>query len=223
MEIMIVGYVIDIRKRLGRGEWILGTLNGTSAPKVGDLINNYGMFAKKKLIKINISFEDYVNKCLTDESYFLDAIQNASIIRRSSVKRAKSMSKPKPKKDNVFTSSDGTEIEITDEIFTRYFLKHPTELKDNEGLFKIIPNGVLDPSEPQVNALVDSISPEYAGFMNEINEESSKCKRSNNKANPSNKKPKAGKTTGKDDESSHPYSTSPAPRPQRRARRQPVV
>ena len=156
MEIFIVGYVIAIRKKLGNGEWIFNSLNGTSAPKLKEFSNNYGIFATKNLIKINFNFDTWVQNCLDDEASLLEAAQNAALICPHKAKKPRAKRK-KPQKDNVFLDPDGYEYEANEEILTLFFRRNPKAFLEFDGLFKILPDGVLNTDEPIVKNLVDQL------------------------------------------------------------------
>ena len=208
MEILIVGYVIDIRKKLGKGEWVFAKINGTKAPTTSELIDRYGLFAQKGLIKLMVDFQTYVKECLETHSSLLDAVLNAVLIKPRPVKMAK---KNKPKTDNVFTASNGMEFEITPELSNRFFKENPDQFKDFVGLFKVIPDGVLSSEEPQVTAFMDKAVPVYEKLVEEEMAEKAKKKEENKKkrkiSRASSRQSKVQKT---DD---HPYEAGQGGRP----------
>ena len=123
---------------------------------MSDFSNNYGIFATKKLIKINFNFSTWVKNCLEDEASLLEAAQNAALICPHKAKKPRAKRK-KPQKDNVFIDPDGYEYEANEEILTLFFRKNPKAFQDFDGLFKILPDGVLNMDEPIVKTLVDQL------------------------------------------------------------------
>ena len=166
MEIMIVGYVIDIRQRLGDGEWVFAKLNGTQPPKISELIDRFGLFAQKNLINLLVDFPSYVKNCLAQESSLLEAALHASSIRPRPVKS----SNPKPKEENLFQLPSGEWVKVNDEILTLYFQDHPEELKDHDGLVNVAPVGILNQEEELVGKLLEKLLPYQQQIEAELEE-----------------------------------------------------
>ena len=203
MEIFIVGYVMDIRRRMGKGEWVFAKLNGTKPPSKKQMVDNYGLFAQKDSIKLMVDFESYVKNCLTTHSSLLDAVQTALLIKPRPVKMAK-----KIKKDNVFTASNGMEFELSDGLLTRFLDENPESFKDYTGLFKISTNGSLSSEEPQVVKLVDECAPVYEKMLEEEQAEKAQ-KREENKRKRKLAKSDSSKNKRQRTED-HPYSDDQA-------------
>ena len=205
MEILIVGYVIDIRKRLGRGEWVFSKINGTKPPSKSELVDRYGMFAQKGLIKLMVNFETYVKECLETHSSLLDAVQNALLIKPKPVAMAKRAAK---KKDNVFTASNGMEFEVNSDLVTRFLNENPKQFKNFTGLFIISPDGPLSAEEPQVMSLVEKCAPIYKKMLEEEKAEKAKKREENKKKRKLNQASTRKRKRQKTDD--HPYSDDQA-------------
>ena len=156
MEVLIVSYVLQIRKDIGKGHFPFEHPYDNKSPKRVDLYQNYGVLVKKGTFDLQWSFDGFVTKCLENDIFLLKAIAQAVDITPKKISQLK-----KATKKDIFTSSDGHEIVVDNKLVTRYFSEHPSELSRYPDVVMVAVTPKFNVDEPIVQPLVDDMVPTY--------------------------------------------------------------
>ena len=173
MEVLVVSYVLSIRKEVGEGKWPFhNPYDSEKPPSKSYLFFNYGVMARQGTFGLNSSFESFVKKCLDNDNVLLKAISDAVSISPRPVRTSKKA--PAKEKKDTFLTSEGEEIVVDNELLTRFFTDKPSRLAEYSGLVEVTPTAMFNKGEPVATALADELYPHFLVLLKEREEKGGK-------------------------------------------------
>ena len=172
MEILIVGYVVEIRKCLSENIFPFIVPSHSSSPTISDLYASGGIMSKRKLYHLKLSFLSYVQDAISNDNALSRAVENALLIMPRKVRKSKLT------KTRKYADSNSFKFAINEKVLTTTFQNRPDLYPIYKDHLKIVLAEKLDPDAEVTIKLVEELSP----FAKELKAASKKPKKSSKKS-----------------------------------------
>ena len=172
MEILIVGYVVEIRKGLSDNVFPFIVPSHSIPPNISDLYACGGIMAKRKLYHLKLSFLSYVQDAISNDNALSRAVENALLIMPKIVRKSKLT------KTRKYADSSGFKFAIDNKVLNKTFRNRPDLFPTYANHLNISLAEKLDPEAEVTIRLVEELSP----YAKELKDAAKKSKKSSKKS-----------------------------------------